>query len=80
VAVTLAGTNIPPGTQVRVIVNGQTGGSTAATATLTGTLASTTASLTVTIPTNRPSVVSASATFTLAASTGGSDIVASLPR
>ena len=80
VAVTLAGTNIPPGTQVRVTVNGQTGGSTAATATLSGTLASTTASVAVTIPTNRSSIVSASAAFTLASAAAGADIVASLPH
>jgi hypothetical protein len=80
VSVTLSGRNIPPGTPVVVTVNGQTGGSTAATATLSGTLASTTAVVAVTIPTNRPSVVSASATFTLAAAVAASDLVASLPR
>jgi hypothetical protein len=81
VTVTLAGTNIPPGTPVVVTVNGQTGGSASAAATLNGTLASTTASVAVAIPTNRPSVVSASATFTLAAAAAlSSDLVVSLRR
>ena len=70
VTVTLAGANIPPGTAVIVTVNGQTGGSTAASTILGGTLASTAASASVSIPTNRPSVVSAAATFTHAASAG----------
>jgi hypothetical protein len=64
VTLTLSGTNIPPGTVVTVVVNGQTGGSTAVSTTLSGTMASTRATAAVTIPTNRPCVVSASATFT----------------
>ena len=48
-------------------INGQTGGNTVTSTTLSGTLTSTTATASVTIPTNRPSVVSASATFTLVA-------------
>jgi hypothetical protein len=79
VTVTLTGAGIPPGTSIVVLVNGQTGGSTTATATLSGTLASTTASVAVTIPTNRPSIVSASATFTLAAA-ASRELVVSLPR
>jgi len=64
VTLTLTGTNIPPGTTVIVVVNGQTGGSIAVSTTLSGTMASTRATAAVTIPTNRPCVVSASATFT----------------
>jgi hypothetical protein len=71
VTVTVGGANIPPGTAVVVTVNGQTGGSTTVSATLTGTLTSTTASASVSIPTNRPSVVSASATFTQVAEDDG---------
>src|SRR5437870_4617392 len=64
VTLTLTGTNIPPGATVIVVVNGQTGGSIAVSTTLSGTMASTRATAAVTIPTNRPCVVSASATFT----------------
>jgi hypothetical protein len=64
VTVTLAASNIPPGTAVTVVVNGQTGGSAAVVTTLTGTMTSSGATAVVTIPTNRPCVVSASATFT----------------
>jgi hypothetical protein len=71
VSIVLAGANIPPGTTVVVTVNGQTGGGTTVSTTLTGTAASSSASAFVTIPTNRPSVVSASATFTLTAAAGG---------
>jgi len=71
VTVALAGANIPPGTAVVVAVNGQTGGSTVASTTLIGTATATTASASVFIPGNRPSVVSASATFTLVAAASG---------
>ncbi len=54
------------GTPVVIIVTGQTGGSAAVSTTLSGTTASTSATAAVTIPSNRPSVVSALATFTLA--------------
>jgi hypothetical protein len=57
---------------VTVTVIGQTGGSASAAATLTGSMLATTASVALTIPTNRPSVVSGSATFTLSA--GGSAV------
>jgi hypothetical protein len=67
VAVTLAGSNIPPGTSVTVTVIGQTGGSTSATTTLAGSMLATTASVALTIPTNRPSIVGAAVTFTLSA-------------
>jgi hypothetical protein len=71
VTVALAASNIPPGTTVRVTVSGQTGGANSGAATLAGTLAASTASASVTIPTDQPSVISASATFTLTAALGG---------
>jgi hypothetical protein len=71
VAVVLSGVNIPSGTTVTLTVTGQTGGSTSTTATLTGSLASTSATASVTIPTNRPSVLLATVTFTLTAGGGG---------
>jgi hypothetical protein len=71
VRVNLSAANIPPGTAVTVTVQGQTGGSSSATTTLTGTPASSLASADITIPTNQPSVISATASFTLTASTGG---------
>jgi hypothetical protein len=71
VTVALAASNIPPGTTVRVTVSGQTGGANSGAAILAGTLAASTASASVTIPTDQPSVISASATFTLTASSGG---------
>jgi hypothetical protein len=70
VTVVIAGANVPPGIPVSVRVVGQTGGATSATATLAGSLTSSTASASVTVPTNRPSVISASVTFTLSAATG----------
>jgi hypothetical protein len=85
VTVALAGVNIPPGTAVLIAVNGQTGGTTITSTTLSGTLSSTTATASVTIPTNRPSVVSASATFTQVATGGaplhvGGQLVVRRPR
>ena len=83
VTVTVAGANIPPGTAVVVTVNGQTGGSTTVSTTLVGTVSSTTASASVSIPTNRPSVVSASATFTQLAEIAPHSVVSrpdGLPR
>jgi hypothetical protein len=71
VVVTVAGANIPPGTAVTVTVAGQTGGATSATAPLTGSLASSSVSVSVTVPANRPSVLLATATFTLTAAAGG---------
>jgi hypothetical protein len=75
VSIALSGANIPPGTPVTVIVSGQTGGSTSTTTTLTGSLASTSATASVTIPTNRPSVVLAAATFTLTAAGAGAPVI-----
>lgn len=70
VTVNLASTNIPPGTTVTVTVKGQVGGSSSTGAVLSGTQQSSTASAGVTIPTNQPSVISASANFTLVVSAG----------
>jgi hypothetical protein len=75
VAVTLAGANIPPGTNVTLTVTGQTGGSVSTTTALSGSLASSTASASVTVPTNRPSVLLASATFTLTSDAGGGPVL-----
>ncbi len=73
VTVNLEASNIPLGTTMTVKATGQTGAATSATSTgLSGTVASSTASATVTIPTNQPSVISATASFTLIAlGTGG---------
>ncbi len=68
VTVNLEASNIPLGTPLTVKVTGQTGGDTSATSTgLSGPVASSTASATVTIPTNEPSIISATASFTLVA-------------
>jgi hypothetical protein len=69
--VALAATNIPLGTTVNVTVSGITGGNNSAVSSpLAGTPAASTASASVTIPTDRASVISASATFTLASLPG----------
>jgi hypothetical protein len=70
VAVTLAASNIPPGTSVTVSVIGRNGGSSSATATLTGTLVSSTASTSVAIRTVEPSIIMATTSFTLTAARG----------
>jgi len=71
VTISLAATNIPPGTTVAVTVRGFYGEATSTVSTpLTGTLASSTASASVTIPTNEPSIVGASASFLLSAAAG----------
>jgi hypothetical protein len=63
----LAATNIPLGTTIAVTVKPQNGAASSATSNpLSGTLAASTATASLTIPTNQPSVISASATFTLA--------------
>ena len=67
VAVVLAAANIPPGTVVTVLSNGLQGGRTSATATLAGTSSASSATASLTIPTNEPTVITASCTFTLAA-------------
>ena len=76
VAVTITGANIPVGTTVTVTTKGQIGSVSSAAATLSGSLASSTASASVTIPTNEPSVISASASFTLTASSGAGPVYA----
>ena len=73
----LAASNIPLGTAVMVTVrplNGTT--SSAASTGLAGTLGASTATASLTIPTNQPSVISASATFTLAALSGAGPLFA----
>ncbi len=73
----LAASNIPLGTAVTVTVKPLNGTASSATSTpLAGTLAASTATGSVTIPTNQPSVISASATFTLAALPGAGPLVA----
>jgi hypothetical protein len=68
VAVTLAASNIPLGTSISVTAKGLNGAAgPTASVPLTGTLESSTATTSVVIPTNEPSVLSASATFTVAA-------------
>jgi len=77
VTVTLAASNIPLGTTVTVTVKGLNGAaSSTASGALGGTLASSTASASVTIPTNEPSIISASATFTVAALGGPGPVIA----
>src|SRR5574341_277522 len=67
-SVGLAAGNIPLGTTVSVTVKPLNGAASSSTSTaLAGTLGASTASASLTIPTNQPSVISASATFTLAA-------------
>ena len=65
VPVTITAANIPVGTVVTLTVLGFVGTVSSVTATLGGTAASSSATASLTIPTNEPSVVSASATFTL---------------
>ena len=66
--ITLSASNIPLGTTVTVTVKPLDGAASSATSTgLAGTLAASTATASLTIATNQPSVLSASATFTLAA-------------
>ncbi len=67
----LAAVSIPLGTTVTVTVKPLDGAASSATSTpLAGALAASTATASLTIPTNQPSVISASATFTLAAIPG----------
>jgi len=71
VAVVVTAANVPPGTFVTITAAGLAGGRASATATLSGSSAASSASASVAIPTNEPSVISATATFTLAARDGG---------
>jgi hypothetical protein len=69
--VSLTASNIPLGTTVTVKVTPLTGGTNSAVSgPLAGTVAASTASASVTIPTDQTSVISASATFTLASLPG----------
>ncbi len=70
--VTFAASHIPLGTTLSVVVQGQNGGviSTATSGGLSGTVASSTATASVTIPTDQPSLISASASFTVVADAG----------
>ena len=76
--VQFAATQMPLGTTIAVTIKGQQGGvlSTATSSGLSGTVASSNASATITVPTNQPSVVSASATFTVLAAGGSGPIYA----
>jgi hypothetical protein len=76
-SVGLAAGNIPLGTTVSVTVKPLNGAASSSTSTaLAGTLGASTASASLTIPTNQPSVISASATFTLAALPGAGTVFA----
>jgi len=76
-AIALSAANIPLGTTVAVTVKPQNGAASSATSTpLSGTLGASTASASLTIPTNQPSVLSASATFTLASLPGAGPLYA----
>jgi hypothetical protein len=73
----LAAANIPLGTTVTVTAKPQNGAASSAVSSgLAGTLAASTATASLTIPTNQPSVLSASATFTLAALPGAGPLYA----
>ena len=73
----LAAANVPLGTTITVTVKPQNGAAiSAVSSALAGTLAASTATASLTIPTNQPSVLSASATFTLAALPGAGPLYA----
>ena len=75
--IALAASNIPLGTTVTVTVKPLDGAASSATSTaLTGTLAASTATASLTVPTTQPSVISASATFTLASLPGAGPLYA----
>jgi len=71
VQISLAAAQVPLGTTILVSVKGLTGASSSALSNgLSGTVASSTATASVTMPTNQPSIITASATFDLVASSG----------
>jgi hypothetical protein len=75
VTVSLQAANIPLGTTIVVTAKGLYDPASSATSTpLAGTLAASTAIASVAIPTNEPSVISASASFVLTAATGGGPV------
>ena len=72
--ITLSASNIPLGTTVTVTAKPLDGSATSTP--LAGTLAASMATASLTIPTNQPSVISASATFTLAGVPGAEPLFA----
>jgi hypothetical protein len=77
VQISLTAAQVPLGTTILVSVKGQTGASSSVVSTgLTGTVASSTATANVTLPTDQPSLISASATFDLVASLGQGPVYA----
>jgi hypothetical protein len=73
----LAAANIPLGTTITLTAKPQNGAASSTASTpLAGTVASSIATASLTIPTNQPSVISASATFTLAALSGAGPLFA----
>jgi len=77
VQISLTAAQLPLGTTILVSVKGQTGaGSSVVSTGLTGTVASSTATASVTLPTDQPSLISASATFDLVASLGQGPVYA----
>jgi hypothetical protein len=71
--VAFAGSGIPLGTTVSVVVTGQMGGviSTATSGGLSGTVGASTASASVTVPTDQAGLISASVSFSVADAGGG---------
>ena len=77
VQVSLTASQIPLGTTVLVSVKGQLGaGSSVVSTALSGTVASSSATANVTLPTTQPSIIGASATFDLVASSGQGPVYA----
>jgi hypothetical protein len=77
ITIGLAASNIPLGTIVAVVMSPLNGVPTYASSTaLAGTVGASTATASITISTNQPSVLSASATFTLAALPGAGPVFA----
>jgi hypothetical protein len=75
VQISLAAAQVPLGTTILVSVRGLVGaGSSVVSNGLTGTVASSTATANVTLPTNQPSIITASATFDLVASSGAGPV------
>jgi hypothetical protein len=71
VTVNISASNVPVGTTLTVTVVGLMGASSSVTSTaLSGSLAASTATASVTLPTNEPAIVSASATYAIAAIDG----------
>ena len=74
VTVAIEAANIPVGTAVTVSVKGLYGPGNSTASALAGTLAASTANASVTIPTDEPSIVSASASFVLTAASGSGPV------